>query len=69
MKIVYDYSPLLNVLYERGMTKSELGEAAKVGSNEIAKIAKKEPLKLSNIALICAYLDVPIENVVQIRYK
>ncbi|MFS0562568.1 helix-turn-helix transcriptional regulator [Terribacillus sp. 179-K 1B1 HS] len=69
MNIIYDYTPLLNILYERGMTKSDLGEAANVGSNEIAKIAKKEPLKLANIAAICAYLDVPIENVVQIRYK
>lgn len=69
MKIIYDYSPLLNVLYERDLTKSELGERVGVGSNEIAKISKKEPLKLSNIGLICAYLDVPIENVVKIQYK
>lgn len=66
---VFDYSPLLTVLYDRGMNKTELMRELSISSKTMAKIDRKEAMNLNTIAKICAYLDVPIENVVKIQYK
>lgn len=62
-----DYSPLMNLLYDRGIGLSELGEEVGLSTKTIAKFKKKESLTLNTIGKICVYLNVGIEQVVKIK--
>ncbi|SET42933.1 DNA-binding transcriptional regulator, XRE family [Oceanobacillus limi] len=62
-----DYSPLMNILYDRNIGLSELGEEVGLSTKTIAKFKKKESLTLTTIGKICVFLDVNIEQVVKIK--
>lgn len=62
-----DYSPLMNILYEREIKLTDLGKEIGFSPNTIAKFKKKDSLTLNNIGKICAYLEVEIQEVVKIK--
>lgn len=60
------YTPLLKILVERKMTKTELKEAVGMSTSTLAKLSKNEYVSLSTIESICKYLNCKIEDVVKI---
>jgi DNA-binding Xre family transcriptional regulator len=60
------YEPLHRTLREKGITMS-LMRGTVINSRTQAKINRNESVRLETIADICRYLDVPIEQVVEIK--
>lgn len=63
------YDPLFKTLEEKGLRQIDLARNCELSSATMAKFRKGESVTLKVIARICAYLQVPIEKVVQINYK
>ncbi|MGM0836000.1 MAG: helix-turn-helix domain-containing protein [Bacillota bacterium] len=59
------YEPLHRTLAEKGMVISDMRDVI-LNSRTIANINRNQSVRLSTIAAICAYLDVPIEKVVEV---
>lgn len=60
------FEPLHRTLSEKGMNISDMRDVI-LNSRTIAKINRNESVRLATIADICAFLDVPIEKVVEIK--
>lgn len=65
MKISYD--PLWKTLIDKKMNKGDLCEKAQLSRGTLTKMGKDESVTLEVIARICDVLDVPIQDVVEIR--
>lgn len=61
----FTYKPLLKLLIDKGMTRTELRDAIGTSPNVIAKIGKDEYISMSVLDRICAVLDCPIESVIE----
>ena len=61
------YKPLLRLLLERDMTKTQLREAVGFSSATLAKMSKGEYISLETVENICKYLNCKIEDVVEIQ--
>ncbi len=59
--------PFEITLVKKGITKTELSKALGMSSRTIAKFKNLESVNLSTIVRICRYLNVPIEEVVQVN--
>ena len=64
---MFSYKPLLRLLIEKDMTKTQLREAVGFSSATLAKMAKGEYISLETVENICKYLDCKIEDVVEIQ--
>jgi DNA-binding Xre family transcriptional regulator len=61
------FDPLWVTLKTKGLNKGELQKLTGFSSSTIAKLSKNEVVKLDIVERICEKLDVPIEDVVEIR--
>lgn len=59
------YKPLLRLLLERDMTKTQLRESVGFSSATLAKMSKNEYISMETLDNICAYLDCKVENVIE----
>lgn len=63
------YKPLLKTLVDKDLSLSEFQKKGLMSSRTQAKIKKNEPITLSTIISICHFLEVPIEQVVEVLPK
>lgn len=62
---MFSYKPLLRLLLEKNMSKTELREMTGMGMNTLAKIGKDEPISMATLNDICRVLDCRIEDVIE----
>ena len=62
---MFSYKPLLKLLIEKNMTKTQLREATGMSMNTLAKISKNEYVSMSTLDSICNYLHCRIEDVIE----
>ena len=60
------YNKLWKLLIDHNMNKSELGRAAKMSPNTIAKLGKNETVSLDILVRICEVLDCDIGDIVEV---
>lgn len=60
------YKPLRHTLINNGLKVTNVCKELKISSTIRTKLNKDQPVSLKTIATICNYLDVPIEDVVEI---
>ena len=60
------YNKLWKLLIDHNMNKSELGRAAKMSPNTIAKLGKNESVSLDILVRICEVLDCDIGDIVEV---
>lgn len=60
------YNKLWKLLIDHNMNKSELGKAAKMSPNTIAKMGKNESVSLEILVRICEVLNCDIGDIVEI---
>ena len=51
------YKKLFNILNNRGISKTALGDALNLSSATLAKLSKNEQISMSTLILICNYLN------------
>ena len=60
------YNKLWKLLIDHNMNKSDLGKAAKMSPNTIAKLGKNESVSLDILVRICEVLDCDIGDIVEV---
>ena len=60
------YNKLWKILIDHNMNKSELGRAAKMSPNTIAKLGKNETVSLDILVRICKALNCDIGDIVEV---
>ena len=60
------YNKLWKLLIDHNMNKSDLGKAAKMRPNTIAKLGKNESVSLDILVRICEVLDCDIGDIVEV---
>ena len=60
------YNKLWKLLIDHNMNKSDLGKAAKMSPNTIAKLGKNESVSLDILVRICEVLDGDIGDIVEV---
>ena len=60
------YNKLWKLLIDHNMNKSDLGKAAKMSPNTIAKLGKNESVSLDIVVRICEVLDCDIRDIVEV---
>ena len=63
--IMFSYKPLLKLLVEKDMTKTQLRELTGMSMNTLAKIGKNEYVSMSVLDKICSCLHCKIEDVIE----
>ena len=61
-----NYKKLWKLLIDHNMNKSDLGKAAKMSPNTIAKLGKNESVSLDILVRICEVLDCDIGDIVEV---
>ena len=62
---MFSYKPLLRLLVEKDMNKTQLREATGMSMNTLAKISKNEYVSMSTLDSICKYFRCRIEDVIE----
>ena len=62
---MFSYKPLLKLLIEKDMTKTQLREALGISMSTLAKISKNEYISMSTLDNICKYFHCKIEDVIE----
>ena len=62
---MFSYKPLLRLLVEKDMTKTQLREATGMSMNTLAKISKNEYVSMSTLDSICKYFHCKIEDIIE----
>jgi len=60
------YAPMFKTLDEKGISLFDLAKDCRFNSRTRAKFRKNQTVSLETITKICEYLDVPIEDVVEV---
>ena len=60
------YKKLWKLLIDHNMNKSDLGKAAKMSPNTIAKLGKNETVSLDILVRICEVLKCDIGDIVEV---
>ncbi|MGL4449798.1 MAG: helix-turn-helix domain-containing protein [Sarcina sp.] len=60
------YKPLMKMLIDRDMKKSDLKQALRLHSSTMSKLSKNEYISLKVIEEICIYLNCSINEVVEV---
>ena len=60
------YNKLWKLLIDHNMNKSDLGKAAKMSPNTIAKLGKTESVSLDILVRICEVLNCDIGDIVEV---
>ena len=61
------YKKLWKLLIDKEMNKTQLGNAAGVSGNVIAKLGKNEPVALESLVKIAETLDVDIGDIISLE--
>lgn len=61
------YKKLWKLLIDKEMNKTQLGNAAGVSGNVIAKLGKNEPVALESLVKIAETLDVDIGDLISLE--
>jgi len=64
--MVYSYNKLWKLLIDKGMTKTEMRQAAGISTNILARMGKGEAIAMESLAKICVLLDCGFDDVVEI---
>ena len=62
---MFSYKPLLRLLVENDMTKTQLREATGMSMNTLAKISKNEYISMATLDSICKYFHCKIEDIIE----
>ena len=62
---MFSYKPLLRLLVEKDMTKTQLREVTGMSMNTLAKISKNEYVSMSTLDSICKYFHCKIEDIIE----
>ena len=60
------YNKLWKLLIDKKMTKTQLVEKAKISTNAMAHLGKKEAVRVEVLVKICKALDCSIEDIMDI---
>jgi DNA (cytosine-5)-methyltransferase 1 len=61
------YNKLWKLLIDKGMNKTQLGEASGISSSTISKMGKNEQISMDSMLKICKVLDCDIGDIVEIK--
>lgn len=64
---MFSYKPLLKLLIDRGMTKTQLRNVAGISTPTLAKISKNEHVSMAVLNNICSALNCKIEDVIEFQ--
>lgn len=62
---MFNYKPLLKLLIDKGMTKTQLREQLEISMATLAKISKNEYISMKVLDDICSLLNCKIEDVIE----
>ena len=62
---MFNYKPLLKLLVDKGMTKTQLREQLGISMATLAKISKNEYISMKVLDDICSLLNCKIEDVIE----
>ena len=62
---MFNYKPLLKLLIDKGMTKTQLREQLGISMATLAKISKNEYVSMKVLDDICRLLNCKIEDVIE----
>ena len=62
---MFNYKPLLKLLIDKGMTKTQLREQLGISMATLAKISKNEYVSMKVLDDICSLLKCKIEDVIE----
>ena len=62
---MFNYKPLLKLLIDKGMTKTQLREQLGISMATLAKISKDEYISMKVLDDICSLLNCKIEDIVE----
>lgn len=62
---MFSYKPLLKLLIDKGMTKTQLREQLGISMSTLAKISKNEYISMKVLDDICNLLNCKIEDVIE----
>ena len=57
------YNKLWHILIDRGMTKTQLREAANITTNALANLGKNESVHIETLEKICIVLNCTIDDI------
>lgn len=60
------YNRLWKLLIDKGMTRTQLGKAAGITTNAIAKLGKNEDVRVEVLAKICAVLNCTMDDIIEV---
>lgn len=60
------YNKLWKLLIDKGMTKTQLCQEAKVSTNAVAKMGRNEDVRVEVLVKICGILGCTIDDIVEI---
>jgi DNA-binding Xre family transcriptional regulator len=64
-RLMLTYKPLLNVMYDRRMGKTELQKAAGISSATLARIFQGQPVSMTVLDSLCSALGVQPNEVIR----
>ena len=62
---MFNYKPLLKLLIDKGMTKTQLREQLGISMSTLDKITKNEYISMKVLDDICSLLNCKIEDVIE----
>ena len=62
---MFNYKPLLKLLIDKGMTKTQLREQLGISMSTLAKISKNEYISMKVLDNICSLVNCKIEDVIE----
>lgn len=62
---MFNYKPLLKLLIDKGMTKTQLREQLGISMATLAKISKNKYVSMKVLDDICSLLNCKIEDVIE----
>ncbi|MDY3309062.1 MAG: N-6 DNA methylase [Eubacteriales bacterium] len=64
--MIYNYNRLWKLLIDKGMTKTQMREAAGISTNILAKMGKGEPVAMDSLAKIATALNCGLDDIVEV---
>ena len=65
--LAISYNKLWKLLIDKGMNKTQLGNAAGVSTSTISKMGKNEQISMDSMLKICKVLDCDIGDIVEVK--
>lgn len=66
---MFNYSKLRFLLNKRGISFRQLSRDTGIISNITGHLNNDRPVSMDKLAIICRYLEVPIEDIVEVTQK